>query len=53
VDILSLMLLILAFVLFMVAMFNVPARWNLIAGGLAAWVLTLIIHLALTGTFHG
>jgi hypothetical protein len=36
-------LLVLALVLFLVASFNVPSRLNLIALGLAAWVLTLLV----------
>lgn len=31
-----------AFVLFVVASFNVPARVNLVAAGLACWVATLL-----------
>lgn len=38
----SLILLVMAFVLFLVATFNVPARWNLIAAGLACWVASVI-----------
>lgn len=36
-------LLIAAFILFVVAAFNVTARFNLLAAGLACWVLTAII----------
>lgn len=35
-------LLAFAFVLFVVAAFNVPGRVNLIAAGLACWVATLL-----------
>lgn len=38
-NILNIVLIIVAFVLFVVATFNVPARWNLVAAGLA--LLTL------------
>ncbi len=40
---LHILLLILAFVLFVCAAFNVPSKVSLVALGLAAWVLTLII----------
>lgn len=40
----STILLVFAFVLFVIAAFNVPARWNLIAGGLAFWVLSILLH---------
>jgi len=42
---LSLILLIAAFILFVLATLGVPAppRFNLMAGGLACWVLSLII----------
>jgi len=40
---LHLLLLIVAFVCFFVAAIGVPSRVNLIAAGLALWVLTLII----------
>jgi hypothetical protein len=36
-------LLVDAAVLFGLALFNVPARVNLIAGGLLAWVLSVLI----------
>lgn len=36
------LLLIFAFVLFVVAAFNPPSRVNLIAAGLACWVATMI-----------
>ena len=38
-----LLLLIVAFVLFVVAAIGVPSRINLVAAGLAAWVLANII----------
>jgi hypothetical protein len=38
----STILLVFAFVLFCVATFNVPARWNLIAAGLAFWVASVL-----------
>jgi hypothetical protein len=36
-------LLCFAFVLFVIATFNVPAKWNLIAAGLAFWVLSILL----------
>lgn len=39
----DLVLLIAAFILFVIAAFNVPARFNLVAAGLACWVLTSIV----------
>jgi hypothetical protein len=41
----SLVLLVFAFVLFVIAAFNVPAtsRWNLVAGGLAFWVASELL----------
>jgi hypothetical protein len=42
------LLLAVAFVAFVIAIFNPPWRYNLIALGLAAWVLTeLLPHLGL------
>lgn len=49
---LELILLILAFVLFLIATFNhpgLPARWNLVAGGLASFTLAAIIWVAENG----
>jgi hypothetical protein len=40
---LHLFLYILALVLFLCAAFNVPSKYSLVALGLAAWVLTLIV----------
>jgi len=40
---LRLLLLVLAFISFAIAAFGVPSRVNLIAVGLALWVLTLLI----------
>lgn len=40
---LTLILLVFAFVLFTIAAFNVPARFNLIAAGLALWVLSILL----------
>lgn len=40
----SLILLVLALVLFIVAVFNVPFKWNLVAAGLAAWVASQLFH---------
>lgn len=40
---LRVILLILAFILFVLAGCNVPARVNLVAFGLAVWVLALIV----------
>ncbi len=34
----SLILLVFAFVLFVIAAIPIPARWNLIGAGLACWV---------------
>lgn len=42
-DILTIVLLVIAAVLFALALFNVPARVNLVAGGLLAWVLASLI----------
>ncbi|MGI5288042.1 hypothetical protein ACQEVF_32520 [Nonomuraea polychroma] len=42
-DAVVLILLILAFVAFALAAFNVTARVNLVALGLALWVLTVLI----------
>lgn len=39
----STILLVFAFVIFVIAAFNVPARWNLIAAGLAFWVLSILL----------
>jgi hypothetical protein len=39
----QLILLIAAFVLFLIAAFNVAARFNLVAAGLACWVLSVIL----------
>jgi hypothetical protein len=39
----GLILLVFAFVLFVLATFNVSARWNLIAAGLAFWVLSVLL----------
>jgi hypothetical protein len=36
------LLLVFAFVLFVVSAFNVPCRVNLLAAGLACWVATLL-----------
>lgn len=40
---LHMILLVLAFVCFLLAAFPVPSRINLTALGLAAWVLTLLV----------
>lgn len=42
-GLLTAILLVAAFVLFVIAVFNVPARVNLVAAGLACWVLTVLI----------
>jgi hypothetical protein len=42
---LTLILLLAAFVCFLLATFNTPTRLNLIAFGLALWVLTLLLPL--------
>jgi hypothetical protein len=43
VSIITLVLLIAAFILFLLATFSVGSRFNLIAAGLACWVLTQIL----------
>lgn len=43
VDILVIVLLVVAAVLFGLALFNVPSRVNLVGGGLLAWVLSALI----------
>jgi hypothetical protein len=50
----SIILLVFAFVLFVLAAFNVAStRWNLIAAGLAFWVLSLLLGgIAHAGYFH-
>lgn len=40
---LALMLKVLALVLFLVAIPPIGARWNLLAAGLAAWVLSTMV----------
>lgn len=40
---LTLILLIAAFILFVIAAFGVGARFNLVAAGLACWVLSVIL----------
>jgi hypothetical protein len=40
----QLLLVLLAFICFLAAAINVPARVNLIALGLALWVLTLVLR---------
>ena len=42
-DKLNLILLCFGFVCFALCAFNVPAKWNLIAAGLAFWILTEIL----------
>jgi hypothetical protein len=42
-DAVTVILLILAFVCFALAAFNVTARVNLTAAGLALWILTVLI----------
>ena len=39
----ELVLLIAAFICFVLATFGVGGRWNLVAGGLALWVLSLLL----------
>lgn len=39
----NLILLAFAFVFFALAAFNVTARWNLVAAGLAFWVLSILL----------
>jgi len=39
----SLLLLVVAFILFVLATFGVGGRFNLIAAGLACWLLSIII----------
>lgn len=43
-QLLTAILLVLAFVCFLLAVFNVGARFNLVAAGLAAWVLTVLLQ---------
>jgi hypothetical protein len=43
-DIIELILLIAAFVLFVVGAFGVTSKVNLVAAGLACWVLTVILN---------
>lgn len=40
----SLILLIAAFILFVIAAFNVGTRFNLLAAGLACWVLSELLN---------
>jgi hypothetical protein len=44
-SIVTLILLVVAFVLFVLAAVGIPSppRWNFIAGGLAFWVLTVFL----------
>lgn len=42
-DVLVLILLIAAFILFALATFGVATRFNLVAAGLACWVLTVLL----------
>lgn len=41
-DIVRLVLLVFAFVFFVLAALGVPSRYNLVAAGLACWVATII-----------
>ena len=50
-DRIGLILLVFGFVLFVLAAFNVSAKWNLIAAGLAFWILTEILFGAVK-VFH-
>jgi len=43
VNLFVLILLVLGLVLFILAGFGVPSRWNLVAFGLACWILTVLI----------
>ncbi len=45
-NIVKLILLVAAAILFALSTFNVPSRVNLIAGGLLAWVLVPLLDLA-------
>lgn len=45
-DVITLLLLLAALILFLLAAFNVPARWNLMALGLACWVAVPLINAA-------
>ena len=40
---LSTILLVFSFVFFVIAALNIPARFNLIAAGLAFWVLSILL----------
>jgi hypothetical protein len=42
--VLDLVLYLLAAVMFGLAVFNVPARWNLVALGLLFWVMAPLLH---------
>ena len=42
----TLILLVFAFVCFVILIFNIPFMWNLIAAGLAFWVLSVIFSSA-------
>jgi hypothetical protein len=42
----QLILLIAAFILFVLATFGVAGRFNLVAGGLACWVLSVLLSSA-------
>lgn len=46
-PILTMLLLALAFLLFVLAAFGVPSRVNLLAAGLALWVLVQFLALAM------
>lgn len=40
----AVILLLAAFILFVLAIFPIPARFNLVAAGLACWVLSILIQ---------
>jgi hypothetical protein len=43
--VLTMLLLVLAFVLFLLAAIGIPSKYNLLASGLAAWVLVQLLAL--------
>jgi hypothetical protein len=52
VSLLVFVLLIAAFVLFVIAIFPVPSRFNLVAAGLACWVLAGLLGGGLPPGIH-
>lgn len=52
VSVIILVLLILGFVLFLLAMWPIPSTKNLVAAGLASWILAEIVRLLANGTWN-